>query len=80
MLNPLFQTDRTDIAISQINGILLNDVLADTFLSLREAASKQSASGGPGYKNVIVRQRKISIKQKDAHALKQAFCIILGVI
>ena len=30
-----------------------------------------------GTKNVIVRQRKINVKQKDAHALKQEFCAIL---
>ena len=33
-----------------------------------------------GTKNVIVRQRKTNVKQKDVHVLKQEFCAIFGII
>lgn len=49
---------RTDMEIAQSSAITANDVDKNNLLSLREAAAKQSLSGGQGYKKCSCKPSK----------------------
>lgn len=55
---------RTEILKSGSNSVKVNDVPMATILSLREAAAKQSVTGGQGYKKCSCKASKVQCKTK----------------
>ena len=69
-INGKCQNQHVNYVKSGKNVILLNDVPQDTFLSLKEAASKQSVNAGQGYNKFNCKVAKNQCKTKRCACFK----------
>jgi hypothetical protein len=66
-----------EVSICKQDLILQEELNCETSISVREAASQQSLSGGQGFFNVRVNQNS---QVTDASVRKMEYCAIVGAI